>query len=238
MQATNRIKDDASVASRYLAGQLSAAEQEAYEQHFIENPDVVQELEATARMKVGLANLRDTGQIESVLRDAPRQVRRNSLLALAASVAIAALGIVLWRGTAQVGEAILFTSSSRLTDRAGQPLALGGQYALLRTRASDHDAVVQLPSEPSAIELRVRPESQASEFRATLAAIRADGSVTQVAAVDGLRAETDRFVRLYVDSSQLSPGPYLLVLSATKHEPGDVATSSFRIKVVGTNEAN
>ena len=59
MQPTDRHQDDAGIAQRYLAGQLSPEEQEAYEQYFIHNPDAVRELEATARMKVGLASLRD-----------------------------------------------------------------------------------------------------------------------------------------------------------------------------------
>ena len=65
MQASTRIQDDATLASRYLAGQLSGSDLEAYEQHLLKDPEAVRELEATARMKTGLANLRETGQLES-----------------------------------------------------------------------------------------------------------------------------------------------------------------------------
>mgnify|MGYP003577986533 CR=1 FL=1 len=66
MQTETRIQDDPGLASRYLAGQLSPAELQAYEQHLLENPDAVRELEATARMKVGLASLRDSGKLEKL----------------------------------------------------------------------------------------------------------------------------------------------------------------------------
>jgi anti-sigma factor RsiW len=71
MQTETRIQDDPGLASRYLAGQLSPAELQAYEQHLLENPDAVRELEATARMKVGMASLRDSGQLEKLLRARP-----------------------------------------------------------------------------------------------------------------------------------------------------------------------
>ena len=71
MQTETRIQDDPGLASRYLAGQLSPTELQAYEEHLLENPDAVMELEATARMKVGLADLRDSGQLEKLLRGGP-----------------------------------------------------------------------------------------------------------------------------------------------------------------------
>ena len=45
MQPETRIQDDPGLASRYLAGQLSASELQAYEQHLLDNPDAVAELE-------------------------------------------------------------------------------------------------------------------------------------------------------------------------------------------------
>ena len=47
-----------------------------------------EELEATARLKVGLANLRDAGQLERLLREAPAPRLRRTGMALAAAAAL------------------------------------------------------------------------------------------------------------------------------------------------------
>ena len=123
MQPTDRHQDDAGIAQRYLAGQLSPEEQEAYEQYFIHNPDAVRELEATARMKVGLASLRDSGQLDSLLQAAPTTSRRAALMAIAASVAVIAIGVGLWRDVRVPEGAVLVASATRLVDASGQALA-------------------------------------------------------------------------------------------------------------------
>ena len=215
MQATNRNQDDAGIAQRYLAGQLSPPEQEAYEQYFISNPEAVQELEATARMKVGLASLRDSGQLDALLHAAPTTSRRVALMAIAASVAVIAITVGLWRNVRAPEGSTLVASAAQLVDVSGKSLKVGASYALMRTRATDYDAEVVLPSEPLAIELRVRPEVEARVYRAALSRIGTDGSLVHVAIVNGLKAEGDGFLRIYLDSSKLEAGSYLLAVSAT-----------------------
>ena len=253
MQTGRRIHDDPALASRYLAGQLSPAELQAYEQHLLENPDAVRELEATARMKVGLANLRDTGQLEKLLRAKPALSSRWPALAAAAALIVLAVG--LWRSIDTPGDATLVATAAELVDRAGRPLASGSSYALLRTRSSTYDAVIELPPEPRAayrarprsatrtwcpepraIELRVRPEIVAPVYSVALSQIRPDGSVTQIGNVSELAAQSDGFVRLYVDSSRLASGPYLLVITPVEDRVA-TSTSAFRVKVVAPGES-
>jgi hypothetical protein len=117
---------------------------------------------------------------------------------------------------------------------------------LLRTRSSTYDALVELPTEPRALELRVRPEvklpsePRALELRGrpeepaygvALSRIQPDGSVTQIGNVGELKIEPDGFVRLYVDSSRLEAGPYLLVITPAEDRTA-ASTTAFRIKVV------
>jgi hypothetical protein len=234
MQTGRRIHDDPALASRYLAGQLSPAELQAYEQHLLENPDAVRELEATARMKVGLANLRDTGQLEKLLRAKPALSSRWPALAAAAALIVLAVG--LWRSIDTPDDATLVATAAELVDRAGRPLASGSSYALLRTRSSTYDAVIELPPEPRAIELRVRPEIVAPVYSVALSQIRPDGSVTQIGNVSELAAQSDGFVRLYVDSSRLASGPYLLVITPVEDRVA-TSTSAFRVKVVAPGES-
>jgi hypothetical protein len=230
MQTETRIQDDPGLAGRYLAGQLSPDELHEYEQHLLENPDAVRELEATARMKVGLANLRDSGQLEGLLR-ARTGLRWQWPAALAAAAALIVIAVGLWRGGDVARETTLVARASELMDTSGRPLAAGSSYALLRTRSSTYDALVELPPEPRAIELRVRPEVPAPAYGVALSRIQPDGSVTQIGNVGELQTEQDGFVRLYVDSSRLEAGPYLLVITPAEDRTA-ASTTAFRIKVV------
>ncbi len=233
MQPGTRIQDDPGLASRYLAGQLSPSELQEYEQRLLDNPDAVAELEATARMKVGLANLRDAGQLERLLRvsTAPRLPR--PALALAAAAALIVIAVGLWRGIDAPRDATLVATANELLDRSGRPLASGSSYALLRTRSSAYDAVIELPPEPRAIELRVRPEAPAPVYSVALSRIHSDGTVMQIGNVTELQAQADGFVRLYVDSSRLESGPYLLVITPAEDRTA-TSPSAFRVKVVAS----
>jgi hypothetical protein len=239
MPTAPSIQDDPALANRYLAGQLSPTELQAYEQHLLEDPDAVRELEATARMKVGLANIRDAGQLDSLLREAPPHLRRT-VIAFAAAAALAVIAVGLWRGIDTPADAMLVAKAGELIDRSGRPLATGSTYALLRTRGSTrpllgtssfaYDAVIELPAEPRAIELRVRPETPAPAYSVALSQIHSDASVVQIGNVSELKAEADGFVRLYVDSSRLESGPYLVVITPGPDRTA-ASTSAFRIKV-------
>jgi hypothetical protein len=88
--------------------------------------------------------------------------------------------------------------------------------------------VIELPLEPKAIELRVRPEAPASAYGVTLSRIQDDGSLVQLDNVSALKAEADGFVRLYVDSSRLEASRYLLVIAPAGDESAESA-SSFRL---------
>jgi hypothetical protein len=233
MQATTRIQDDAGLANRYLAGQLSASELETYERYLIDHPDAVQELEATARLKAGLAHLRDAGQIDVMLRRPSSAARsRTTMLAFAASVALIAIAVGLWRSAGLPDQgATLVATATQLIDGAGRPLVPGSSYALLRTRSSTYDALIELPPEPRAIELRVRPEAAASFYSVALSQIRVDGSIPQIGNVTNLKPETDGFVRLFVDSARLEAGLYLVVITPAG-EDTTLSATSFRIKVV------
>jgi hypothetical protein len=229
MQTDTRLQDDPGLASRYLAGQLSARELQAYEQHLLESPDAVRELEATARMKVGLANLRNTGRLESLLRAPPAPLSRWPALAAAAALIMIAVGY--WHGVDSPHDTTLVATASELLDRSGRPLASGSSYALLRTRSSAYDAVIELPPDERAIELRVHPQIPAARYSVALSRIDADGSVTQIGSVTELAGHTDGVVRLYVDSSRLEVGPYLLIITPTADHAA-ASTEAFRVKVL------
>jgi len=227
--------DNHHVVARYLADQLSEDERRAFEEHFIANPEMVKEIEAAARVKVGLHKLRETGELESVLK--PIAWFRNSrYLALAASIIVVALGVTLWFGRSAFEPPTLVASVSKLVDGAGKPLAIANSYAILRTRGFSYDADIELPVAAQAIELRVLPEVVANpaRYRVAVARIGDDGSLTAVGAIKGLTPADDDFVTLYFDSERLSVGRYQLTISGDADTDAASAVSTFRIRLIPT----
>src|SRR5262245_9174787 len=56
--------DDRQIAVHYLADKLSTPDIEAFEEHYLEHPDVVEELELDAKLKAGLMCIRDSGELD------------------------------------------------------------------------------------------------------------------------------------------------------------------------------
>ncbi|HUI58798.1 MAG TPA: hypothetical protein VLX90_01165 [Steroidobacteraceae bacterium] len=225
--------DDPTLASRYLAGQLSTAECEDYEARFLRDPEIVAELEATARFKVGLQRLRQTGELGALVRQRVWAAPPVAL-ALAATIAAAVIGISVWYPRPSHAPRLIITSSvSALHDPSGKGLAILVTQSMFRTRAAAYDAVIALPPQRGAVELRVQPTDLApsARYRATLARLRADDSLEPGATLAPLSPGTaDGFISVYADSSQLAPGRYRLVLSREDLNPPG-SGEAFTIKV-------
>ena len=231
--AISTFRDDPTAASRYLAEQLTDSERSAYEAALTEDPDVLRELEATARLKVGLQRLRDTGELRGLLRES-RFVRLPLLVALAAGLAAVVIGIGVWHSNPDTARPHLLAATlGALTKQVGEAVPLAGTEAVFRKRAATYDVLLSLPPGHAAVELRVLPETAApsAHYRITLSRIGDVEAHHPVAALAGLKTASDGFVEVFVDASELSPGTYRLLISG---DAGDEAgaTDAFLIKVV------
>jgi hypothetical protein len=229
---TEALSVDPTIVSRYLADQLTDSELAAFEAALAHDPAVLRELEATARLKVGLHRLRATGELDELLREAPA-VPSFTWIAVAAGVVALGIGIALWRPTSEpVGRPFLATASSMLSNEAGRPLPLSGAYVVMRTRAEELTRI-ELPPGRAAIELRVFPQlmTQPPTYRATLIREVPGSAANESAAVlRGLHSDQEGFVRLYVDSAKLRTGRYRLVLGGETAEADNSET--FELNVV------
>jgi hypothetical protein len=224
--------DDHHVVARFLAGQLSEDESREFEEYMLANPEIVRDLEATARLKVGLHVLKDKGELGSLLK--PKPFYRDTRYALAASVAVLALcALFYFRGGAPQTPRLLASMSS-LVDSAGHLLPLAHTYAILRTRGTDYDALVELPAAPQAIELRLLPEKPAhpARYQVSLARVADDDSLDKVGSVAGLIPGADGFVSVYFDSSRLTRGRYQLTIRGDVGTDPPESMSLFRIKLI------
>jgi hypothetical protein len=208
---------DPLVLNRYLADQLSDSEREEFERRMVESPDVLHEVEAVARLKVGLFALRSSGDLDAIIA-AQRRGPQANWFALAASVAAVAIGIILWRGESPSVSPVLTASLTSLVDDRGVSLPLVGRHAVLSTRADgDYDAIIESPRTAGALELRVLPDTTAggaeARYRVQLTRVVDDDTLDPVAQVGGLPAQEDGFVTLYASSEKLTPGRYLLSIA-------------------------
>jgi hypothetical protein len=206
--------DDNHVVARYLADQLPENEREAFESYLAANPEIVDELEATARFKVGLAALADAGTLDNSLRRR-RATWIRPALAVAAGVALAVVAVSLWLNRSQIEEPLMAALASELRGQNGNALPTVATQPLIRTRASEQDAVIQLPGNESALELRVLPEEESTGgFAVELFAVSDDQRERRVAALRRVKVTHTGFVVLYLRSSTVRPGNYRLRVRA------------------------
>ncbi len=146
MKVENKFRDDPTMAGRYLADQLSDAERDAFEASLLQNPGVAQELEATARLKVGMERLRESGELDKIVRARPF-FERPGFFAAAASIGVLAIGLVFvrWQGASE--PSMLASTASELIDASGKVLAVGSTPPMLRVRSEKYDAEIELPVE-------------------------------------------------------------------------------------------
>ena len=196
------------VLMRYLAGQLSDAEREAFEAHYVGHPQVLRELEVAAKLKLGLILLRDSGELVAPSR---RHWQRGLA---AAALLFVIVAVASWFATRTPAPPLLAASISALGESRQTPLLPADTYTIERTRSRGFDASVELPATSRTICLRVLPESlSATAYRLQLNAIAADAAPREIASVRLLRVDADGLVTVYASSERLQPGTYELILS-------------------------
>ena len=224
--------DNHHVVERYIADKLSDEERRAFEEYFIANPEIVKDIEAAARIKVGLHTLSETNTLNDVLKPAVRN--RSGLWAMAASIVAVAIVSAVWFGRGV--DSPLVAALSELSDPQGKPLTLADSYAVMRLRSRSNDAEIELPASQQAVELRILPEieTQPPRYRVTISRINDAGAPTNVGHIDGLIPREDGFVSVFFDSSQLGAGRYQLTLSGDADTSAAAEVSVFRILLRAT----
>jgi hypothetical protein len=225
--------DEHHIVARYLADRLSDAERKAFEAYYLEHPDVVQDMEAVARLKVGLARLQESGELGKSI--AARRVPRNYYyIAAAAAVIVAAVGLLYLREPPQ--RTMLAASAATLLDRSGAPLGVTASYFVLRTRSTAaHDTEITVADSPQAIELRVLPEVEAQppRYRVELSTAAAGGEPQILSSVGDLAPTADGFVPVYLDTSRLAAGMYVLTIAGETGTSTADSRSEFVISAKG-----
>lgn len=212
--------DDHHIVARYLADRLPDPEREAFEVYYLEHPEMLREIEAAARFKSGLAQLRDSGELEALLKPTPWYARWRYLAIAAAAILVIGVAFYIRTQTPPVMAANLAA--------LGGPSTLASSHAVLRRRGSSFDAEITLPATGEALELRVLPEfaGTGSRYRILLARINADDEREQLAAIGHLSAGEDGMVPIYLHARRIEPGDYEVTIANDADQ-----TSRFLIRV-------
>lgn len=218
MSVTNIFKSDPTVVNRYLSDQLTDVERRAFEEQLQSDPDAVSELEATARLKVGLAKLREAGELDASLQ--PRPSSRVIVFATAAALALLIATVTLVE--LRTAPPLLVASAAALADRSNRPLPIATTLAIFRKRSQAYDAVIELPASRQGIELRVLPDPniQRPPYQVSISLLRDGGSAELAGSLTGLQPGDDGFVTIFADSARLTPGDYRLVVSSDRVSSG------------------
>ena len=230
MESTT-FQDDATIASRYLGDRLADDERGAYERYLTQSPQAMRELEATARLKLGLLRLRESGELDRLLRES-NSLGSPFVMALAAGVAALAIGVGLWHSSGTVAP-ILSGSALSLLDPGGHTLPITRTQVLFRKRSDSYDAIIELPETRGTVQIRVLPETRAAVFSASLTRIQTDGSEQAVASIGALKPAQDGSVNLYADSSRLTEGRYRLTVRPADAENGSAESFVLKLRAYG-----
>src|SRR6185295_5251458 len=134
---------DRQVIERYLAGQLSDAEADAFERELEAHPELARDVEQVARMKTGFAVLERRGELAKLLAQPVAPPKRRPLWVASAAAVVLAIGLLVFRqGETPAPTALLALSLDALSSRSESPIPLRSSVALARARGVGADTVL------------------------------------------------------------------------------------------------
>lgn len=213
---------------RYLTGQLTPAESDAFERALLEQAELREQAEQVLKLKEGFARLREQGELDAVLREPARP--RWLPYAAAAAVALLCLVALAWLYVPRATSSLLARSPQQLVSSTHPPPSVAATYVLARMRGAA--AVTEL-ARTGVIELRVLPSvpSFTVSYRVQLSASDRTAGTRIVGQLGVGPATADGYVTFYLDSTQLGPGDYEVLLSPTTASGAGEGAERFPIHV-------
>jgi lysylphosphatidylglycerol synthetase-like protein (DUF2156 family) len=183
---------------RYVAGKMSEAEAEAFEESCVANPDLARQVEFEQRLKAGLVLVASGSTAEFVRSESPWRW----MLPLAASVLIfITAGAYLWQQ---------ITASQILAAVATQAQRDGTSMRLALVRGSD--GMPHLPPGKVRVEI-VGLFDPGYHYTVALDYVDQQRGIVTVATIYGQHPSSPVTLEVMVNSDQLDPGSYFLRVS-------------------------
>ena len=152
-----KLISDRQVIERYLAGQLSDSEADAFERELEAHPELARDVEQVARMKTGFEVLGRRGELAKLLAQAVAPPKRRMAWVAAAAAVVLAVGFVVFRqGETPAPATVLACRCDALSSRSESPIPLRASVALARARGMGADAELDSTGKsPGAAELEL-----------------------------------------------------------------------------------
>jgi|SRR5690606_7318854 len=188
------------VIERYLQGKLTPSEEEAFEETYLGDPELVEQLELTERLRDGLGELALRGELPEPRPRRPRAFFGSVPYAAAATVLLAA-SLVL--------SSALYVQNVELRDLVSGDVPAFRIEPLFATRGDAH--VIARPDDGEWILLMVDPGSYDFEtFRVTLRA--SQPFAAPILQTSGIEPGYEEALAVPVPGDRLAPGNYEVIV--------------------------
>jgi hypothetical protein len=195
---------DNQVIERYLQGRLTADEESAFEEAYIGDPDLFQELKTADLLRRGL----ELHETDSSREQRPSSAARGAAVARGAAAPRYALAASLVAAVGLAASAYLLAENAALRSE-GVAVASGGRVIpLLAVRGGEPNRVEAAATNDWTV-LLLDPFIPYDRYGATL--VRRGGS--ELLAVDGLTPSYESQLAVVVPSRLLTPGDYDVILT-------------------------
>jgi hypothetical protein len=198
------------MVDRYCAGQLSPEETAGFEAYLLDHPELLDDIEATRRLKLGLGSLRAQGELAGLV-EGSAGTPRTRLLAIAASVVVALAIAWFYSQRPPAAPAVLAATLDGFRAELHAPDAIG-EVLLVRSRSGERVAL-DIPPAPHVYRIRLVVDSPAADSRFDVELRRespAGGSPVLVERAVDVRPEPDGLLSVYLDPRAAGAGSYLL----------------------------
>ncbi|HMB72778.1 MAG TPA: hypothetical protein VKQ06_04355 [Gammaproteobacteria bacterium] len=199
---------DQQVIERYLSGQLSADEEQAFEEYFMTDPEVLEQLQVAERLRQGLQALSDAGELTRNRGPAgwPRVFTSPVYAAAASVVAVVALAF----SGMTYRENLSLSGGPQLADN---PVAT--RLIPLITVRSGSDADVTVTDDDQWTVLLVDAGfTPYDDYRATVTRT-GGGAAEQIWQLSGLMPTYDERIAVGLPGRLLIPGDYEILLEGS-----------------------
>jgi hypothetical protein len=212
---------------KFVAGQLSAAEEAEFQEYMLEHPEVVEQVELAQRLKLGLQTLSDRGELQTLVAERPR---RNSLwFAAAAALVIAAMGISFYFHNAFGTPAPVLASSLEQLDARVRALPAVAAVTLVRLRDDTSATRLELAPDSGVVPLQILTGAPAgTSYDVVLR--RAAEPEREIATLPAVATDSGGTVHIFLDASTLENGRHAVELRRKSAEP--VSVESYLIEIV------
>ena len=198
------------MVDRYCAGQLSPEETAEFEAYLLDHPELLDDIEVTRRLKLGLGALRAKGELPGLVNGGAG-LSRNRILAIAASVIMGAGIAWYFSRTPAVAPPILAATLDEFRGELRAPGAVA-EVMLIRSRSGER-MEFEIPQAPHLYRVRIVADTRSADSRFDIELRRESatgGSPALVQRALNVRPESDGMLSVYLDPRAAGAGSYLL----------------------------